>query len=430
MISWSISFPQSIRIARRKITRFKDKLARRRFYNGGWRGYVDCQRRKGAPNMPPSGRVYADITVISDSDAATGIQRVVRAVSFLMAQGAAERGLDLRFVYTKRDLHYIAEVGQEGYRRTDEPVVYKPGDIFFALDYALDAAWQMRHRLTDMRAMGVRFWYLIHDVLPLTDPQWFSKPTVINFHNWLAIIAGTADGILCVSRTVKQQVHLLLASEFGQTDLIPSHVIPLGADIAASRPSHGIPKGQDELLAIMAQRPSILMVGTIEPRKGYSDALSAVEHLWASGLDINLVLVGGSGWKMEEFDARMAAHPERGVRLHQPGKISDEALALVYKACTGLLYPSYAEGFGLPLVEALNFGKPVLARNLPVFEGRGSGISFFDAHADTPMLAEAIRRWLQDVAESRNGGPVVSTKPLPRWQDTADAMLGYLFPGA
>lgn len=427
MISRSSPYPQAILTVRRKLKRFKDKLARKRFYDGDWRDYVDGLRLSGTPVLPPSGRVYVDITVISDSDAATGIQRVVRAVSFLMADRAMARRLDLHFVYTHRDRHYIAQVGPDGYCRTDEQVVYRPGDTFFALDYALDALWQMRRRLAEMRRIGVQFWYLVHDFLPLTDPQWFSEPTVIRFHNWLAIIAGTADGVFCVSQTVEQQMHAILADRFGQTEKIASQVIPMGADIAASRPSCGIPEGLDALLAIMGQRPTILMVGTIEPRKGYVDALDALDYLWASGLEVNFVLVGGTGWKMEAFDARLAAHPQRGERLHHPGKISDEALARVYGACTGVLFPSHAEGFGLPLVEALSFGKPVLVRNLPVFAERGEDVCFFDADVDTPALAEAIRRWLHDVLARRDEGAPVVGRSLARWQDTADAMLARLF---
>ncbi|MGA1853256.1 glycosyltransferase family 1 protein [Sphingobium sp. HT1-2] len=418
-------YPQFLRTARRRIRRFQDKLAKKRFYRGGWRSYVDDLRRTRGDH-PASGRIYVDLTVISDNDAATGIQRVVRAVSFLMARTAELDGMDLHFVYTHRDRHFHVDVGADGYRRTDKPVIYQPGDLFFALDYALDALWQMRHRLADMRRMGVRFWYLVHDFLPLTDPQWFSEPTVIRFYNWLAIIAGTADGIFCVSPVVERQLHVIMATQFGRAEPIPSYVIPMGADIAASRPSRGIPEGFDELLAAMRARPTILMVGTIEPRKGYQDALDAMEYLWADGQDIGLVLVGGTGWKMEAFDARLATHAEKGRRLHQPGKISDEALERVYAACTAVLFPSYAEGFGLPMAEALRFGKPVLARDLPVFEGRGNAVRFFDAQADTPTLACAIRSWLTDVAAGGNQVPASPAQPLYGWQDTADAILSRL----
>lgn len=418
-------YPQIFRTVRRRIRRFQDKLAKKRFYRGGWRAYVDDLRRF-TPDHPASGSIYVDLTVISDNDAATGIQRVVRAVSFLMARTAEMDGMNVHFVYTHRDRHFLVDVGPDGYRRTDTPVTYQAGDLFFALDYALDAMWQMRHRLADMRRTGVRFWYLVHDFLPLTDPQWFSEPTVIRFYNWLAIIGGTADGIFCVSPVVERQMHAIMADEFGRTKPIPSHVIPMGADIAASRPSMGIPDGLDALLATMRQRPTILMVGTIEPRKGYQDALDAMEYLWAEGQDIGLVLVGGTGWKMEAFDTRLAAHAEKGRRLHQPGKISDEALEHVYAACTAVLFPSYAEGFGLPMAEALRFGKPVLARHLPVFEGRGNAVRFFDAQADTPTLAQAIRAWLADIATGGEQGQPTPAQPLHGWQDTVDVILSRL----
>lgn len=379
------------------------------------RRYVADLRGREITKPPPSGRCYFDLSVICQDDAATGIQRVVRSTAGKLAQARQDQAIQPQFIYTFRMRHYLLEVNENGFHKTDEPVKYEPGDTFVGLDFSLDAIWRMRRELREMRQRGVYFWYLVHDFLPLTHPAWFSDSTVLRFRNWIAIIAATADGFFCVSRPVERQLRTLFAERFALTDGFSTEVIPMGGDFLNSRPSTGLPADYDSLLTAMRARPSLLMVGTIEPRKGHADALDALEILWARGADIGLVLVGGSGWKMADFNQRLGSHPEAGHRLRVVGKISDEALDLAYEACTGVLFPSHAEGFGLPVIEALGRGKPVLARGLEVLLAHaGKGVSFFDADATTEALADAIEHWILDESREPARPDLLST-----WEQSA-----------
>lgn len=159
------------------------------------------------------------------------------------------------------------------------------------------------------------------------------------------------------------------------------------------------------------------MVGTIEPRKGYADALSAFDQLWSNNSDIVLVIVGKPGWKTEQLQQRMQNHQEYGKRLYWFKAASDEFLLKLYQSSTGILVASEAEGFGLPLIEALYHGKPVLARDIEVFhEVVADGVVYFKNN-----LAEAL---LQFFELCRNGLLRVEIEGgVSTWRDTTETLL-------
>src|SRR4030095_16470316 len=109
----------------------------------------------------------------------------------------------------------------------------------------------------------------------------------------------------------------------------------MGGDIEASLPSTGVSTDVSQLVARFRFRPAILMVGTIEPRKGYDVALAVFEHLWrerqADAPD--LVVVGKGGWKTTALQDAIRSHPELGRRLHWLESVSDEGLCQLYGSC-------------------------------------------------------------------------------------------------
>ncbi|NJS15528.1 MAG: glycosyltransferase family 4 protein [Sphingopyxis sp.] len=248
---------------------------------------------------------------------------------------------------------------------------------------------------------------------------------MLRFSNWLAIIAGTADGFFCVSQPVARQIPEILRQQAGLVECPPAVVIPMGWDLSGSCPSTGLPPGFEDVLERLSGAPIVLQVGTIEPRKGHVDSLAAMEMLWRDGIQTRLVLVGSAGWKMDEFVRRLKHHPEFGRRLFWTDRISDEALARLYFACTGMIFPSLAEGFGLPVVEALAHGKPVLARRLDVFEPlEKHGVTLFDVDIAPSALAGEIVRWLNGPAQK---SPVTTDRQT--WAATAAFILETLNEG-
>ena len=174
----------------------------------------------------------------------------------------------------------------------------------------------------------------------------------------------------------------------------------------------------------MSARPSFLEVSTVEPRKGYGQALAAFERLWAKGVDVNFVIVGRKGWKIDELAQKIDEHPENGKRLFWLKGISDEYLNKVYEAATCVLFPSEAEGFGLAVVEGARHGKPLILRDLPVFrEIAGENATYFSG-LNPEALSACLEKWLDNYA----AGQVVSSSGIRAltWEESARMLLSRL----
>src|SRR5690606_41798773 len=127
------------------------------------------------------------------------------------------------------------------------------------------------------------------------------------------------------------------------------------------------------------RRPLDLMVITIEPHKNHVYLLDAFDLLWAENTDAALCFVGKIGWKNEHLIERIRRHPQLGKRLFMWNDLNDRELEYCYLNPRSLLFPSHVEGFGLPLVEAMQRKLPVMASDIPVFrEIGGDAMAYFE----------------------------------------------------
>ena len=122
---------------------------------------------------------------------------------------------------------------------------------------------------------------------------------------------------------------------------------------------HNAPREVSHTVPFEHPRPYFLFVGTKEPRKNLRGAVEGFRQATAAGLNHDLVLVGPTGWGDPGLPADMAGDPA-DKRIVNLGPISDERLAGVYESCTALVLASFYEGFGIPLLEAMQYGKPVI----------------------------------------------------------------------
>jgi glycosyltransferase involved in cell wall biosynthesis len=123
------------------------------------------------------------------------------------------------------------------------------------------------------------------------------------------------------------------------------------------------PVPPDLLERLCVRRPYLLSVGVLQPRKNLAGALAALERLYAEGSDHMLVVAGGRGWGEEERLARLARSPLAG-RVALVGEVSDPDLVGLYRGADCLLHLSRGEGFGLPALEAMACGTPVMAASV------------------------------------------------------------------
>lgn len=378
------------------------------------------------PPEPRRPRWLLDVSELAQRDSRSGIQRVVKALLHELVRQVPP-GIELQPVFATAD--------EPGYRYAqgfmsrflgepwgwehDGPVQAWPGDLFFGLDFQAQVVATQHETLTAWRRLGVRTGFLVHDLLPLQRPDCFGPGARETHQRWLETVAA-ADFAVCVSQAVADELHDWLDC-FGAPGPRPPfalHVSHNGADLEAAAPSRGLPDDAAALLARLRRAPALLMVGTLEPRKGHAQVLAAMERLWQRGEAASLVIVGRAGWQVQALVERLRGHAEAGRRLHWLEGASDEYLEAVYAASSGLLMASEGEGFGLPLIEAARHGLPLLVRDLPVFrEVAGPHASYFPDSGDAELLADAVAAWLAGL-RSGQAPPSAGIRPL-RWQDSA-----------
>ncbi|HVF38102.1 MAG TPA: glycosyltransferase family 1 protein [Sphingomicrobium sp.] len=383
-----------------------------------WRNRRAFGDRGGA--RPP--RLLVDVSTIIRHDARTGIQRVVRAVWSELSQCAGEQFEAVPVFATHHSGYCFAPpdfLQRHAAKPERRPACVRPGDKFLGLDLSAHVLPRYRRQLRAWRANGATIHLVAYDLLPLMRPDWFNEATARNFANWFDVLKSDADQALCISNQVAQDLRAKIRGTATERNLAIGRLL-LGGDIAASAPSAGMTATVSEIQNRVRFRPAILMVGTIEPRKGYDVALAAFEHLWRTRPSDapDLIIVGKGGWKTSGLQQRIRSHPEQGKRLHWLDEVSDEALCQLYASSRALLMASHAEGFGLPLIEAAMYGRPILARDLAVFREQGlPKVTYFDD--DRPAaLAEKLLEVLQP---SRQTPP--AKLGLPAWSDCISPLL-------
>lgn len=379
---------------------------------------VRCSRREPVATPIRRRRLYVDVAVISKHDAGTGIQRVVRELALSLTHEAPE-DCDIHFVAATRRRKYHLVPWPASLEPVDfTPIRAEPGDIFLGLDYSLDAVRRHRKQLTAFRRSGGALWFLVHDLLPLEKPEWFSTNTVIRFKAWLGILAGLADGFLCNSGQTEADLRRNLSREFGLTSGYRTAVLPMGHKV--SNPPPATSEFNYRHAELFSSEPFFLMVGTLEPRKGHADVLAAFSRLWAEGTPERLVLVGRTGWQVDGLCETIRNHPEHGRKLFWFNDVDDAELFDLYERCSGGIIASYGEGFGLPLIEFLGHEKPVLARDLAVFRSHAEmGVKYFPFAADAEILATHVRTWIADARSNK----IQVSRPSTSWKTSSQTLL-------
>jgi glycosyltransferase involved in cell wall biosynthesis len=397
-----------------------------------------------ARSIPPACRQrqwLVDVTAICARDLKTGIQRVIRALvlEWIACPPANTR---VEPVYLSRKTgtwryHYARDftlklLGCPNSGLEDDCIDFAADDVLVSVDLAVGEVVEAKRAgvYRELRTMGVEIHFLVYDLLPLRMPQHFPPPVdrfAPTFEQWMETISREATAIECISRSVELDLEEWLSEHRPERSrpLRTGH-FHLGADLRATAATHGVPANAEEVLAEIARRPTFLMVGTIDPRKGHEQTLAAFDVLWRRGVDVTLVMVGAEGWKarlvephqtVPSLAERLIGHPEAGRRLIWLADASDEYLERLYASCQCLIAAAEGEGFGLPLIEAAQHKLPILARDIPIFvEVAGPHAAYF--HGESPeALADSIENWLERFG--RNQHPRSDELPWLTWKQSA-----------
>jgi len=386
--------------------------------------------RNHAPRPRPK-QLLVDISELVQRDAKSGIQRVVRALLSELLRHPPEK-YAVEPVYARLDA--------EGYRyarrftggflnikedwAADDLVDAWPGDIFLGLDLQPEIIPVQQHFLQQWRRRGIKTYAVVYDLLPVLLPDKFPPKGMELFQRWLHTITGF-DGAFCISKVVAEQLQgWLQANGHERRGRFQIGWFHLGADFTASPSPMGLSGVECMMLERLRTRPTVLMVGTLEPRKGHAQVLRAFEQLWRNDVQVNLVIAGKQGWMVEDLVEMLRCHVERDKRLYWVKGLSDEYLENIYAASTCLLAASEGEGFGLPVIEAAKVKLPIIARDIPVFREIAGDYAFYFKGEDPADLAQVLQIWLEKFRGDRH--PKSEGIAWLTWEQSAEQLKGML----
>jgi glycosyltransferase involved in cell wall biosynthesis len=278
------------------------------------------------------------------------------------------------------------------------------GDLFLSIDLNANTQLNELQQLRQWQEAGCRMMACVYDLVHIHYPEYVGSPgTVCCLTMWMRMVAETFDSVVCISDAVREE-YIEWKRENGLDKKVQTvHSFPLGADFAKEPAS----------LAQRAVHDGItyIMVSTIEPRKGYVDAVRAFERARQQREDIRLVIVGRRGWKYQEIEECITRSPYYNESLFWYDDCDDDQLARLYQEVDAYISAAYYEGFGLGIVEAAHRGLPVIVRDIPVYREVTAGHGVF--FKDVGELAEAMSSAnFQDTSDI----------PCPTWQQSVDSV--------
>lgn len=308
----------------------------------------------------------------------------------------SNRGAKLKYKITAIPLLYCLLQYLRSYRvkyKHLDKVALKNNDILFLAD----SNWMSPAKkkvLLKKKQKGVKILYLIYDLIPLKRPDFFHQAHIRTFQQHIANSLQLACGYITISASIATELKALLEQK-NKSHLRVKYFY-LGANILPSLQiaSQTIRSSIQSFLSTTA--PVYLVVSTIEPRKNHAFLLQIFDKLWAQGFKGRLCLVGRSGWLTSELQQQILTHPQINNRLVWWQDISDNELQFIYQQTSVLLSPTLEEGFGLPIVEALQNNLPVIASDIPthqeISKGQATLITVNDTKAwENSILSHAKR---------------------------------------
>jgi glycosyltransferase involved in cell wall biosynthesis len=395
------------------------------------------------PLLVVADAILIDLTHTARHDLHTGIQRVVRETGqrWLRQPGAVgvwwdQEGTCLRALgayETQRFLdwrdHLPESTGTEPVvhdfdDRTPSAMVLPHHNIFVLPEIAADPRRTGHYRAMLAAKAFHRFGAIGYDLVPVTAAETVADGMagVFNAHlslvkhaNYMsAISASAAKEFISLWGALEAQG---LASPHVEAHLLPSSP-PVLSESAASEALSSLN---------LTDLPIILAVGSREPRKNQLALLEACRMLQASDTPFQLVMVGGSGWNSDGIDREIERTRALGIEITVRTRATEAELFALYGAATVTAFPSIYEGFGLPIVESLALGTPVVTSNFGAMAEVGSGGgALMVSPTDPRELANALRTVLTDGAQRQRLIEEASSRDFGTWQGYASDVWRHL----
>lgn len=249
---------------------------------------------------------------------------------------------------------------------------------------------------------GSQIAVLMHDTIPADYPEYQRDGTVDRFRGFLRQVSDCADLVICTSACVKADV-LRHFEKFGTA---PKTAV---AHLGVPKPdiSGAAPDGP------WRDAPYFMVIGTIEPRKNHALLLDVWERISDAPDAPHLVIAGQRGWNNSAVFDRLDAGPKH---IHELNSLDDDAMFSLLNGSRGLLFPSLAEGYGLPLLEAAALNITTICSELPVFWELLGDIPVYASVTDSYLWQRKIMELAKNSSEHRGKSEQVEPFTPPTWQ--------------
>jgi glycosyltransferase involved in cell wall biosynthesis len=224
----------------------------------------------------------------------------------------------------------------------------------------------------------------IHDLIPLDHPEWFTPQFVRMNRLLIKLLARKVKHVIAISQHTKARIQELLGIPENKVTVIPNGVDPAFANVSTQDTA-----GQLSKFKLSAGR-YVLCVGSLEPRKNLSTLLEAWDHVKERlPADLELVIAGGPGSKSVFAEGPRTTVPLRARFL---GYVPDGELPALYSGAAAFVYPSLSEGFGLPPLEAMAAGTPVITSATGAIPEVTAGAALLIDPRSPSEIGSAIKR--------------------------------------
>jgi len=252
----------------------------------------------------------------------------------------------------------------------------------------------------------------VHDCTFFDHPEWHVRSKVAFFRRAIRRAAARAAVVVCVSQVTADRLHQVCEVR------APVVVAPHGVDhdrFRAEEPHPGADQAALAGLGLPADRRLVVFVGTLEPRKGLVPLVQAFDLVAGAAPDAVLVLGGQSGWGMTETE-RVIAGARHGDRIVRTGYLPDAAVPALLRQASVVAYPAFEEGFGLPALEALACGAPLVTTEGTAMAELAGSAALLVPPGDVGALADALAAALDEGRQSARRALGIAVARARTWE--------------
>lgn len=312
---------------------------------------------------------------------------------------------DLHLKIATRFNHHI--LGIQG-----PPVILNASDELFIL-WGEWSDKRFLNAVIEAHSSGVTLVHVVYDMLPILTPQ-FSGHSTCTMNVYYRSILPLCRLVLSISESTRKDLTDWLIRE--KLDIPRIETFRLGDDFMLAKPTSPIDRNFKD--GIKKDEPYLLCVGTVEARKNHMLLYYVYKLAQSRGIDLpKLVIVGRRGWRTDDILEIMTTDPEVKEKFIFITNASDEELSWLYHHCLFTVYPSFYEGWGLPIAESIGYGKPCLASSTSsMMEIAGELLSYFNPASSEECLVGIMQ--LLDPMNLEAAKVKIGKYKITKWEDT------------